>query len=75
MKRPWYRVLTIHDPLKKRMGNHFSILALRTMISMKRQKDMTLKDKLARWVGAQYATGEEWRYSFRKNEETEFGVK
>ena len=53
------------------MVNHFSILALRTMISMKRQKDMTLKDKLARWVGAQYATGEEWRYSFRKNEEME----
>ena len=36
-----------------------------------RQKDMILKDKLPRSVGAQYATGEEWRNSFRKNEETE----
>ena len=41
------------------------------MNSMKRQKDMTLKDELPRSVGAQYATGEEWRNSSRKNEETE----
>ena len=39
--------------------------------SMKRQKDMTLKDELPRSVGAQYATGEEWRNNSRKNEETE----
>ena len=30
------------------------------MNSMKRQKDMTLKDDLLRLVGAQYATGEKW---------------
>ena len=36
---------------------------------MKRQKDMTLKGELPRSVGAQYATGEEWRNSSRKNEE------
>ena len=41
------------------------------MNSMKRQKDMTLKDELATSVGAQYATGEEWRNSPRKNEEAE----
>ena len=41
------------------------------MKSMKRQKDRTLKDELPRSVGAQYATGEEWRNSSRKNEETE----
>ena len=41
------------------------------MNSMKRQKNMTLKDELPNWVGAQYATGEEWRSNFRKNEETE----
>ena len=41
------------------MANHFRILALRTpMNSMKRQKDMTLKDELPKSVGAQYATGE-----------------
>ena len=41
------------------------------MNSMKRQKDRTLKDELPRSVGAPYATGEEWRNSSRKNEETE----
>ena len=39
--------------------------------SMIRQKDMTLKDELPRSVGAQYATGEEWINSSRKNEEME----
>ena len=41
------------------------------MNSMKRQKGMTLKDELTRLVGAQYATGEEWRNNSRKNEEME----
>ena len=41
------------------------------MNNMKRQKDMTLKGELTRSVGAQYATGEEWRNNSRKNEETE----
>ena len=41
------------------------------MDSMKRQKDRTLKDELPRLVGAQYATGEQWRNNSRKNEETE----
>ena len=30
---------------------------------------MTLKDELTRLVGVQYATGEEWRNSSRRNEE------
>ena len=38
------------------------------MNSMKRQKDRTLKDENPRSVGAQYATGEEWRNNSRKNE-------
>ena len=41
------------------------------MKSMKMQNDMTLKDELPRWIGAQYAAGEEYRKNFRKNEETE----
>ena len=41
------------------------------MNSMKRQKYRTLKDELPRLVGAQYATGEQWRNNSRKNEETE----
>ena len=38
------------------------------MNSMKRQKDSTLKDELPRLVGAQYATGDQWRNNSRKNE-------
>ena len=38
------------------------------MNSMKKQKVITLKDELPRSVGAQYATGEEWRNNSRKNE-------
>ena len=41
------------------------------MNSIKRQKDMALKDELPRLVGAQYATAEEWRNNSRNNEETE----
>ena len=41
------------------------------MNSMKRQKNMTLKDELPRSVGAQYLTGEKWRNNSRKKEETE----
>ena len=41
------------------------------MNSMKRQKDRTLKDELPRSVGAQYATGDQWRNTSRKTEGTE----
>jgi len=41
------------------------------MISVKRQKDRTLKDELPSLVGAQYATGDQWRSNSRKNEEME----
>ena len=41
------------------------------MNSMKRQKDRILKDELPRSVGAQYATGDQWRNNSRKNEEEE----
>ena len=41
------------------------------MNSMKRQKGITLRDELPRSVGAQYATGEEWRNNSRKNDEAE----
>ena len=41
------------------------------MNSMKRRKDKTLKDELPRLIGTQYATGDQWRNNFRKNEETE----
>ena len=41
------------------------------MNSIKRQKDRTLRDELPRSVGAQYATGDQWRNNSRKNEEME----
>ena len=39
--------------------------------SMKRQNDMILTEELPRSVGAQYATGDQWRNNSRKNGETE----
>ena len=41
------------------------------MNSMKRQNDRILKEELPSSVGAQYATGNQWRNNFRKNEDTE----
>ena len=38
------------------------------MNSMIRQKDKILKEELPRLVGAQYATGDQWRNNSRKNE-------
>ena len=39
--------------------------------SMKRQNDRILKEELLRSVGAQYATGDQWRNNSGKNEEME----
>ena len=51
------------------MANHFSYFCLENpMNSMKRQKVRTQKDELPRLVGAQYATGDQWRSNSRKNE-------
>ena len=38
------------------------------MNSMIRQNDRILKGELSRSVGAQYATGDQWRNNSRKNE-------
>ena len=38
------------------------------MDSMKRQNDRILKEELPRSVGAQHATGDQWRNNSRKNE-------
>ena len=51
------------------MANHLQYSCLESLMnSMKRQKDGTLKDELPRSVGAQYATGDQWRSNSRKNE-------
>ena len=39
-----------------------------SMNSIKRQNDGILKEELPRSVGAQYATGGQWRNNSRKNE-------
>ena len=38
------------------------------MNSRKRQNDRILKEELPRLIGAPYATGDQWRNNFRKNE-------
>ena len=55
-----------YDPTD--VGNFISRSPAFSKKIMKRQKDMTLKDELPRSVGAQYATGEQWRNNSRKNE-------
>ena len=41
------------------------------MNSMKRQNDRILKEELPRSLGAQYATGDQWRNNSRKKERME----
>ena len=67
MGRSWWSGLTECGPLEKGMPNHFSSSLENDIDSMKRQKDRTLKDELPGSVGAQYATGDQWRNSSRKN--------
>ena len=38
------------------------------MNSIKRKNDRIMKEELPRSVGAQYATGDQWRHNSRKNE-------
>ena len=52
------------------MADQYSCLE-NPMNSMKWQNDRTLKDELSRSVGAQYATGDQWRNNFRKKERME----
>ena len=69
MDGSWWRGLTEYGPLEKGMAKHFSILALRT--SWKVWKDKVIgywKRNFPRSVGAQYATGDQWRNNSRKNE-------
>ena len=59
-------------PTGKGNGKPFQYFCLENpMNSIKRQKDMTLKDEISRSVDAQYATGEEWRNNSGYNEEME----
>ena len=73
MDGSWWRVLTKCGPLEKGMEKknlQYSCLE-KPMNRMKRQNDRILKEELLRSVGAQYATGDQWRNNYRKNEEME----
>ena len=52
-------------------GKPLQYSCLENPMSMKRQNDRTLKDEVPRSVGAQYASGDQWRNNSRKNEEME----
>ena len=60
----WPTVEGISKPLQ------YSCLE-KPMNSMKRQNDRILKEELPRSVGAQYATGDQWRNNSRNNEKME----
>jgi len=63
----WWRGLTECGPLEKGKPLQYSCLE-NPMNSMKRQNDRILKEQLPRSVGAQYATGDQWRNNSRNNE-------
>ena len=72
MDGPWWRVLTKMWSTGEGDGKPLQhSCSENPKNSMKSQKDKTLKDELPRLVGAQYATGDQWRNNSRKNEETE----
>ena len=65
----WWRGLTECGPLEKGNGKPLQYSCLENpMNSMKRKNDRILKEELPRSVGAQYATGDQWRNNSRKNE-------
>ena len=55
-----------HNRLLVSVGGKYSCLE-KPMNSMKRQNDRILKEELPGSVGAQYATGDQWRNNSRKN--------
>ena len=66
----WWRGLTEHGPLEKGMASYSSCLE-NPMNNMKRQNNRIPKEELPRLLGAQYATGDQWRNDSRKNEGVE----
>ena len=54
----------------ERNGKPLQYFCLENPMNSNEKKDRTLKDELPRSVGAQYATGDQWRNNSRKNEKT-----
>ena len=68
MGRSWWRSLTECGPLEKN-GKPLQYSCLENpMNSVQRQNDRIPKEELPRSLGAQYATGDQWRKNSRKNE-------
>ena len=55
----------------ERNGKRLQYSCLENPMNSMKMQNMTLKDELPRWIGAQYAAGEEQRNNSRKNDETE----
>ena len=70
----WVMVESSDRTWSTREGNCKPLQHSRLMNSTnrtKRHNNTTLKDELLRSVGAQYATGDQWKNNTRKNEEME----
>ena len=68
----WWRGLTECGSTGEGNGKPLQYSCLENPVnSTKRQKDRILKEELPRLVGAQYATGDQWRNNSRKNEDME----
>ena len=65
-RRAWRA--TVHRVTKSQMSLKPLSMHAWVLTSMRRQNDRTLKEELPRSVGAQYATGDQWRNNSRKNE-------
>ena len=71
MDESWWRGLTECGPLRREwQTSQYSCLE-NPMNSMKKQNDRILEEELPWSVGAQYATGDQWRNKSRKNERME----
>ena len=73
-QKGWVMVESLTDcgPLEEGNGKPLQYSCLeKPMNTLKRQKHRTLKGELPSSVGAQYATGDQWRNNSRKNEEAE----
>ena len=68
-RRAWRA--TVHRVTKSQMNLKPLSMHACVLTSMRRQNDRILKQELPRSVGAQYATGDQWRNNSRKNEAVE----
>ena len=71
----WFSCSVVSDSLQPHGCSTPGFPVLHHLLELAQTQDVTLKDELPRLVGAQYATGEGWRNSSRRNERTELKQK